>query len=180
MRKQIWIGIGVALLIFIGYALYQYLNPPSPPDTAVYEKNGLTIEVDYSRPYKKGRLIFGPESEGALQPYGQYWRAGANAATKITFNQEVDFGGQAVPAGSYSLYAIPGEENWTISLNSEYDRGGASPPDEANDVIRIDVPSESYDEVQEQFLIDFEEQGPVTYLVLRWDQTKVSIPIRGV
>ena len=180
MRKQIWIGIGVALFIFIGYSLYQYLNPPSPPDTAVYEKNGLTIEVNYSRPYKKGRLIFGPESEGALQPYGKYWRAGANAATTITFNQEVNFGGEPVEAGTYSLYTIPGEEEWTIALNSEYDRSGASPPNEARDVIRITVPSESYVDVQEQFLIDFEEQGPVTYLILRWDQTKVSVPIRGV
>ena len=179
MRKQILIGIGIALLIFLGYTLYQYLNPASPPDTVTYEKNGLSIEVDYSRPYKKDRLIFGPESEGALQPYGQYWRTGANAATTITFNQDVVFGGETVPAGSYSLYTIPGEGNWTIALNSEYDRQGASPPDEANDVVRLTVPSETFDEVQEQFLIDFEEQGPTTFLVLRWDQIKVSIPIRA-
>ena len=180
MRKQIWIGIGVALLIFVGYSLYQYFTPSSPPDKAVYDKNGLTIEVDYSRPYKKDRLIFGSESEGALQSYGKYWRAGANAATKITFNQDVSFGGKPVEAGTYSLYTIPGEGNWTIALNSEYDRSGASPPDETRDVVRLTVPSESYDDIQEQFLIDFEEQGPVTYLILRWDQTKVSVPIRAV
>ncbi len=179
MKKQIWIGIGIALLIFLGYNAYLYFNPASPPESVAYERNGLTIEVDYSRPYKKDRLIFGAESDGALQPYGQYWRTGANAATEITFSQDVIFGGEPVSAGTYSLYTIPGEENWTIALNNEHGRSGASPPDEANDVVRLTVPSETYDDVKEQFLIDFEEQGPVTYLILRWDQVKVSVPVRA-
>ena len=82
MLKKILMGIGALVLLFGRYAFYGILRAPaSPPDTAEYSNQGLEISIDYSRPYKKGRLIFGEEADEALQPFGQYWRLGANAAS---------------------------------------------------------------------------------------------------
>lgn len=72
------------------------------------------VELSYSRPSKKGREIF-----GKLEPYGQVWRTGANTNTKIRFGEEVKFGGQTVPAGTYALFSIPGPKEWTLILNRD-------------------------------------------------------------
>ena len=83
MKKKILIGAGIFILILIfGYFYLDYRNNAlSPHGNVKYDKNNLTIEIPYSRPSKRGRLIFGPEKDGALQPYGVYWRLGANNAT---------------------------------------------------------------------------------------------------
>ena len=73
--------IGVLVLAFIGYVAYMVLNPVSPKETVSYSSEISDLEVVYSRPYKKDRLIFGSEEDGALVPFGKYWRTGANAAT---------------------------------------------------------------------------------------------------
>jgi hypothetical protein len=111
MKKNILIGTGVVLLLIIIWIVYALFiaTPVSPPATAYFNEGGLEITVDYSQPSKKDRLIFGEENEGALQPYGQYWRLGANAPTEITFNQDVTFGGEPINAGRYRMYAIPGK-----------------------------------------------------------------------
>jgi len=87
--------------------------PAPSPAATVKQRVGFTdIEVNYSRPSMRGRKIF-----GSLQPYGEIWRTGANNATKITFSTPVKFGGAEVPAGSYALFSIPGESEWTVILN---------------------------------------------------------------
>lgn len=89
-------------------------------------------------------MIFGEESEEALQPYGKYWRLGANAATEISFNKNVTFGGKAVEAGTYRMYAIPGADTFEITLNSETDVFfGAVEPDYDLDVLTIEAPVEN-------------------------------------
>ena len=108
MKKKIAIGIGVILLAFIAFVAYLNLFPASPPMTIAFSDRGLDVKVSYSRPYKNGRLIFGAAKDKALQPYGKYWRLGANAATEITFNKNVNFAGKPVNAGSYRMYAVPG------------------------------------------------------------------------
>ena len=85
---------------------------PSPTTTIHQTFSTSFIDIEYSRPSMKGREIF-----GALVPYGNVWRTGANSATKITFGEPVSFGGVMVKEGSYSLYTIPGERAWTIILN---------------------------------------------------------------
>ena len=120
MKKKILIGVGVVFLLFVLWSVYGlfFAPPVSPLATASYNQDGLMIDVSYSQPSKKGRLIFGNEEDGPIQAYGKYWRLGANAATEITFNKAVTFGGMPVDAGTYRMYAIPGADAFKVVLNS--------------------------------------------------------------
>ncbi|SHM84960.1 Protein of unknown function [Cyclobacterium lianum] len=180
MRRNILIGAGIVMLIFIIWVVYAFFltTPLSPPATASYNQGGLEITVDYSQPSKKGRLIFGEESAGALQPYGKYWRLGANAPTEITFNQDVTFGGQAVNAGTYRLYAIPGPETFEVRLNS--DTGaffGASEPDAALDVLSVKAPVQQTNSTVETFTIDIRAADNAARITFSWDNVRFSVPV---
>ena len=180
MKKKILIGVGIILLIVIGVLTYMISTTKkhSPAATATYKQNGLDLTVNYCRPYKKGRIIFGDKSTGALQPYGEYWRVGANEATTFTTTTPVLFNGASIAPGKYALYAIPGSANWTIALNSENDRWGATPPDEKNDILRTQVAANVNADLQEQFLISFEPVNDSSVnMVLHWDNTRVTIPV---
>jgi len=109
--------------------------PQPSPAVTVKQRVGLTdIELQYSRPSAKGRAIF-----GALVPWGELWRTGANAATKISFSTDVKVNGQPVPAGTYSFFTIPGEAEWTVILNKVADQSGTSTYDAKNDLLRLKV-----------------------------------------
>jgi len=89
--------------------------PAASQHSVVKQRVGLTdVEVDYSRPNKNGREIF-----GGLVPYGKLWRTGANAVTKIKFSHPVTLGGKEIPAGEYALFTIPTAEEWTIIVSKE-------------------------------------------------------------
>lgn len=180
MKKKILIGIGVILLIVIGVLTYivSTTKKHSPAAVAEYQGNGMSITVNYCRPFKKGRIIFGDEATGALQPFGEYWRVGANQATVFSTATPILFNGAAVPPGQYALYAIPGSANWTIALNNDYDRWGATPPDIRKDVLRTAVAANVNADMQEQFLISFHSPDDKTVnMVLHWDNTQVIIPL---
>ena len=113
--------IGVFVLAFVGYITYMLINPVSPKETVGYSSDNASFEVVYSRPYKKGRLIFGSEEDGALVPFGKYWRTGANAATTFETSSEISFNGEPLKAGKYALFTFPYEDNWTVALSSESD-----------------------------------------------------------
>ena len=117
MIRKIIFAFFIGILIGGGYALYLINNPVSPLETIV--NNDSTISITYSRPFKKERKIFGKESDSALVPYCKYWRTGANKATKITFGENTLFGSEKVKKGTYSLFTIPGKEEWTILLNND-------------------------------------------------------------
>ena len=130
------------------------------------------IRVTYSRPLKNDREVF-----GKLVPYGQVWRTGANEATEIKFYQDVDFGGKKVKAGSYSLFTIPGEKEWTVILNSDLDYWGAYKYNEKNDVIRVPASVGSSSEAVESFSIQFERKGDKQGVMkLAWDKTVAEVP----
>ena len=175
----------VALLIaVVAYFSYAILFPSSPLDKVVYksENSTSTYEVEYSRPYKKGRPIFGDENEGALVPYGKYWRTGANAATTFSTSEDIVFGGKKLKAGKYSLYAIPGKEIWTVVLNSEerWFFEAAGEPDKAYEELEVSISSIENTEIVEQFTIDFSTDSSFlnTYMNLKWDKTLISIPLK--
>jgi hypothetical protein len=178
MKKKILIGVGIFILILIiGFIYLNYRNRTlSPPGEAVYSKNGLNINISYSRPYVRGRLIFGTEEEGALLPYGKYWRLGANEATEITFTGDVLFNGNDISAGTYKMYAIPGPETFEISLNSELGNWGYSEPDYGLDILKTKIPVGKGNFV-EQFTIRFEEQSNKLLVVIEWSDLKVKIPV---
>lgn len=184
MKKKILIISGIVLVALIGIMGYlaSATKKHSPAATASIQINDLKMEVKYCRPYRKNRLIFGDEKNSALQPYGKYWRAGANEATTFNVNKDIVFNDQPVKAGIYSLYAIPGETKWIIALNKDYDRWGASPPDEEDDVIRTEVTANNTASDMDQFIISFDpadSSSSSTHLVLHWDHTQVKIPVKA-
>lgn len=138
------------------------------------EGEKAVIRVTYSRPLKNGREIF-----GKLVPYGQVWRTGANEASEIKFYQDVDWAGKKVKAGSYSLFAIPGEKEWTVILNSDLDYWGAYKYNADHDVLRVTAPASQLNEPLEHFSILFESKGEKQgAMKLGWDKTVVEVPFR--
>ena len=174
--------IPIVFVVLLCYPLYiTFLNPISPKSTINYDfdKNdkSISLQVDYSRPYKKGRLIFGTKEEGALVPYNNYWRTGANFCTDFYNSSEILFNGNKLDSGKYFLYTFPNENSWDIILNSDHGRFGFFNPDRENDVLITSVTPISIDEDFEQFKIDFEKVDSNIFLRLRWEKTSVSIPI---
>jgi hypothetical protein len=180
MKKKFFIILAIALLTLIAaftYFLYT-IKKYSPEDTASYRNNSIAITATYSRPSKKGRLIFGEESAGALQPYGKYWRMGANQATVFSTNRDLMINGQHLKSGQYSMHAYPGKENWQIVLNSDFNRWGNKAPETSTDVLTTLVPANNSAPFSEQFTIIFEPEGSnLVNMKLWWDHTEVKIPL---
>ncbi|WP_221031789.1 DUF2911 domain-containing protein [Actomonas aquatica] len=149
--------------------------PAASPAAELRQRVGLTeFEIVYSRPSVKGRTIF-----GELQPYGEVWRTGANAATRITFDTPIIFGGQAVPAGTYGLFSIPGKEEWVVILNRVAEQWGAFNYDPTEDVVRVTVPATELTEPVETFAIWFNDlRDERATLNFTWEHTKVAVPIQ--
>ncbi|MDY8138582.1 DUF2911 domain-containing protein [Aquimarina sp. 2201CG5-10] len=128
------------------------------------------IKVIYSRPQKKGREVF-----GNLVKYDKVWRTGADEATEIKLFQDMKIGDKTVKAGTYSLYTIPGKNEWTIILSSDLDSWGAYSYDKGKDVARIKVPTSSGESL-EVFSIAFKKADKGYHMVMGWDTTRVEVP----
>ncbi len=166
------------ILFVLGFAIYTYLTPPaSPLGETTYTFNNKNYKVEYSRPYKKNRLIFGNKEDGALVPFNEYWRTGANFSTDLTVSDSFYFGDKLLEKGSYWMYTIPGEKSWKVFLNSESGSFAFFEPDESNDVVTIEVKPFIIDSELEQFTIVFQEVDNKLNLRLLWDKTGISIPI---
>ena len=141
----------------------------SPMDLAAYPARAAekTVKVYYSRPQLKGRDL------STLAPNGKVWRTGANESTEITFYKDVNFGGQQVKAGTYSLFTIPGEKEWTVILNSAINGWGSYAYKEANDVARVNVPVNNGEAV-EAFAIAFDDNGSMH---MAWGNVRVAVSI---
>lgn len=148
--------------------------PQASPPSTVKQRVGLTdIEIEYARPGVKGRKIF-----GELLPYGEVWRTGANAATKVTFSTDVKFGGQPVPAGSYALVTIPDKSEWTVVLNKVTGGWGSYAYDEKNDLLRVKVKPVALTELVETLSIGLIEVRDATAaLAIDWEKTRVPVHI---
>ena len=176
MKKKILYTLLILFAAFIDYAVYTINNPASPLGTASFSENDKDITVTYSRPYKKGRLIFGSEDESALVPFDNYWRTGANRHTMIKTNSDLIFGDNVLSKGEYSLYTKPGLNTWDITFNSTNAYFGISQPDSEMDLFSITVPSNTIDESIEQLTFDFVSDSLSSGIRLRWDLTEVVIP----
>lgn len=170
-------GLLIVLLVFVGRN--QYAQSLSPPATALYDSAGLSVQVQYCQPRKKGRLIFGRETDQALVPYGKVWRTGANEATLITFGQDTEVGDTKVPAGTYSLWSVPGPAKWQLVLNRETGQWGTQYND-GKDLARIPIPIRVKTKVRENFKIYFEPAATGTNMVLAWDQTEAVVPLKSI
>jgi hypothetical protein len=158
------------LLAFSASAQKDKSKRKSPPAQVSQEVSGTKITIDYSRPSKRGRDVF-----GGMEEYGKVWRTGANESTWIEVSKDVKVEGETLPAGKYGLFTIPGEDEWTIIFNKKWDGWGAYEYKEADDVLRVKVKPSSSDEVVEMLTIGIEKSGDV---VMAWDQTKVEFSIR--
>ena len=155
----------------------QIKTPQPSPTATITQKVGVSnISVEYSRPGAKGREIF-----GGLVSYGKMWRTGANKATKITFNENCVFGGAKVKKGSYSLFTIPGEKEWTVVLNKNTELWGVGEYDEENQVCSIVAKAINTKDFTESFTIDFGAfQSFSAIMSLKWANTKIDIKIESL
>lgn len=177
--KWTLIGLaGLAVVLFIAFKVLQtQTKKHSPEDTVTHVQGDTELMVFYNRPSKKGRVIFGD-----LVPYGEVWRTGANEATTFTTTQDIEFGGKNLPAGSYTLWTIPGQEEWTVIINSKQYSWGVNFQSQASreaesDVLQVTVPVQRLSTPVEQFTIDFEKDAGSTALVLMWDDTRIAVPL---
>jgi hypothetical protein len=152
-----------------------WAQPASPAATATGKvKGGATIKIEYSSPGVKGRKIWGD-----LVPYDKVWRAGANKATVFTTDKDIKVEGQALAAGKYSLYAIPGEKEWTIILNSATGQwgikmDGETTEDPAKDVLRVKVKPMKSKEFTERMTFTVDDKG----FALVWENLAVPVSIK--
>ena len=146
--------------------------PAASPACTLKQRVGLTdIEIVYSRPGVKNRTIY-----GGIVPYGQVWRTGANQATKVTFSTPVKLEGTDIPAGTYALFTIPGEKDWTIIINKNTAQWGAFQYNEKDDVARFKVTPVTLAETVETFTIEFNHiRDESAVLNLVWEKTVVPI-----
>jgi hypothetical protein len=146
---------------------------PSPPAKAECKlAGGKTIAVDYSSPRTKGRKIY-----GGLVPYGQVWRAGANEATKLVTDTDLRVGGTSVPAGSYTIFAIPNADKWTLVISKKTGEWGLAYPGLKEDLARVDMQVAKLPSAVENFTIAFDPSGDGCALRMDWETTRASVEV---
>lgn len=148
--------------------------PQKSPTATIKQNVGLsTVEITYSRPGMKGRTIF-----GELVPYDKLWRTGANKATSITLSSEATIAGKKVPAGSYSLFTVPGKTQWEIVINKETELWGTGDYKKEDDVVRFKVNATKLSSNVESFTIDFKNfSNEGCDIVMMWEKTEVSFKV---
>jgi len=172
--KRIFITFAVGLSLSVN-AFSQDLKLPAPSPTCVLKQDFSTsnIEITYSRPALRGRKIFGD-----MIPFGQVWRTGANSATKISFGEDVMLANNALKAGTYALYTIPGEKTWKVIVNKGISNWGVSGFDDKDDVIQFEVPVQKINDAVQSFTISVDNiNNNKCDISLSWENTKVVIPV---
>jgi hypothetical protein len=148
--------------------------PQASPTATLKQRIGLTdIELVYSRPSAKGRVML-----GGLNPYGEVWRTGANSATRVSFSTPVTIEGARVDAGTYELFTIPGRDEWTVILQKATKQWGAYTYDPKGDVARVTVRPVALAEPVETFTIGFNDiRDESATLNLIWEKTRVPVKL---
>lgn len=134
--------------------------------------HGASFVVDYGRPLRRGREIF-----GRVVPFGQVWRTGANRATHLTTDHALAIGAVTLPAGTYTLFTIPGPATWTLIISRQTGQNGTQ-YDAAQDFARVEMKTRALDDVVEQFTIAVEPADKVAELRFSWDRTQAYLPFR--
>jgi len=163
--------------LFISTSAWAQSDPAtrqSPPATATGEVGEANITIKYGSPSVKGRKIW-----GELVPYGKAWRAGANEATVFQTDKTIKVQGKELPAGNYSLFAIPGENEWQFIFNAEIGqwgvkRGGEANRDPAKDVLTVTAKPVASSSMNERLVYEVTDNG----FVLRWENLEVPVSIQ--
>lgn len=174
MQKQLKVfGLACLLLPLMATVAASQNQPASPPAKADCTlADGKTITVNYSSPRMKGRKVY-----GGLVPFGQIWRAGANAATTFVTTTDLTVGGKDVPAGSYTIFTIPTENKWTLVISKKTGEWGLAYPGPGEDLARVDMKVSKLDAPLENFTIAFDKSGGGCILRMDWENTRASVDI---
>jgi hypothetical protein len=141
----------------------------SPRDTARADAGGANLWIDYGRPSKRGRAIY-----GTVVPYGEVWRTGANAATQLSTDKPIAFGSTVVPAGKYTLWTLPTRDGWTLIVNSETGQWGTEHKPE-KDVYKIPMSVSTKGDVTEKFFIHIADENGKGQIHFVWDTTVLAV-----
>src|SRR5713226_9154991 len=177
MRKRLAVlAVGCLTLSLPAAPVYAQAEKPARPSPAAKATcalaDGKTITVDYSSPRAKGRKIF-----GGLVPYGEVWRAGANEATTFVTTSDLMVGGTHVPAGSYTIFAIPNKDKWTLVISKKTGEWGIPYPGPSEDLARIDMKVSALPAAVENFTIAFGKAPKGCPLIMEWETTQASVDI---
>jgi len=161
-----------ALISIVSFSQVDFPNP-SPLQTIRQNFGMSAVEVVYSRPGVKGRKIIGYN-----EPYGSVWRTGANAPTRVQFFSPVEIKGNKIDTGTYVLYTIPTEKDWTVILNKGVKNWGSDQYKQAEDICRFTVTPERKRKAVETFTIQFDNVKPESCeMSVMWEDWMFSIPI---
>ena len=177
-RKYLPVGVSFVVLIAVMATAQQPAQDkskrPSPHETAEIALKGKKITIEYGRPFLKGRKV-GQE----LAPYGKVWRTGADEATTLKTEVDLNIGGVKVPAGTYTLYTLPAEGTWKLIINKQTGQWGTK-YDESQDLARVDMTKTALPESVEQFTISFAKKGEnAADLNLDWANMRVSVALKA-
>jgi hypothetical protein len=164
-----------AAFVISTFAFAQSIPFPQPSPLATVTQNFATskIEISYSRPSIKGRKIFGD-----VVPYGKFWRTGANAATTISFGEDVKINGSEVKAGKYGLLTYPGENEWIVILTKDLNVNDEDSYKKENDVVRLTVKSGKSTSTIETFTIEVSNiRNNACDIELKWEDTFIGLNI---
>lgn len=164
----------LVVLSTLTFAVAQNAKPAASPRITAESPN-KNIKVVYGQPSKRGRVIFGPEGSASLEKYGKVWRTGANEATEVTFKNDVMFGGKMVKAGTYTMFTIPDEKEWSVILNSTLGQWGAYEYEKIKgaNVAEVKAKASASKTPIEKLTITPANNS----IAIAWDNTTVSIPV---
>src|SRR5258708_10897732 len=177
-HKNFVAGASLMALVFGALSWAQALQDksqrPSPPATAECTTKGKKVPIRYSRPSMRGRKVMGD-----LVPYGKVWRTGANEATTLTTEIDLNIGGAKVPAGTYTLYTLPSEGTWKLIINKQTGQWGTV-YNQDQDLARVDMTRSELVVVVEQFTISLDQDSNDSAdLVLEWEKTRLVVVVKA-
>jgi hypothetical protein len=151
----------------------QSIGMLSLPDSVHATVGGANVAIVYHRPARRGRVIF-----GGVVPYARVWRTGANQATAFTTDRDLMIGGVRVPAGSYTIWTIPGEQRWQLILNKQTGQWGTM-YNATQDLVHIPMTVETLPEPVDRFTIALTPMADASRLTLEWDRTRAAVDVRS-
>lgn len=180
MLKRLLIVLSIIALGLFLYSVFVeniFATRLSPKDKAKISLNDLDLKVEYNRPSKREREIF-----GALVPFNKVWRTGANEATTFSTNKDLMIDGILLKKGKYTIWTVPMKNSWKVMFNSQQYEWGVDEKmqpmwDPNYDVLEIEVPTQQLDTTVEKFTIAFDNTTGNLKLTLAWDNTKIEVPI---
>jgi len=177
LKKTAFALLFALTLSLVSFAQQDKSKRPSPPAQAQCKlADGKTITVDYSSPRMKNRQIF-----GGLVPYNEVWRAGANEATTFVTGANLKVAGTDVPAGSYTLFAVPAQDKWTLIISKVTGEWGVPYKDEykSQELARVSMNVSKTSAPVENFTISFDQSGGGCTLQMSWENTQASVKVTG-